>query len=280
MMTTVPDTRPPDTLPRGLCTSAVCGVDLSAASLDAACQAARLVGMDGSLLLVAVPVGEPTAFVAPGGIGATVVRTPVDDTIRGRYRTALLDAARDVQRAVPRTRTSVLDGDPVACLLDAIDAEGPSLVAVGSHDYHRLSGIVLSSVATHLLHRAPCSVLLARRREPDHDGRILVGIDGSAESLRALDVATTLAARLNRRLVTLVAYGGKPVHDRNTVKLLHPKIETFDAPVHALASAADPSDIVVVGSRGLHGIRALGSVSERIAHRAPCSVLVVRDWNP
>jgi nucleotide-binding universal stress UspA family protein len=26
----------------------------------------------------------------------------------------------------------------------------------------------------------------------------------------------------------------------------------------------------------LHGVAALGSVSERVAHRAPCSVLVVR----
>jgi nucleotide-binding universal stress UspA family protein len=31
-----------------------------------------------------------------------------------------------------------------------------------------------------------------------------------------------------------------------------------------------------VGSRGLHGLRALGSVSERVAHDASCSVLVVR----
>lgn len=37
-----------------------------------------------------------------------------------------------------------------------------------------------------------------------------------------------------------------------------------------------PESLIVLGSRGLHGIRALGSVSERVAHRAPCSVLVVR----
>jgi nucleotide-binding universal stress UspA family protein len=43
-----------------------------------------------------------------------------------------------------------------------------------------------------------------------------------------------------------------------------------------LLGAVEPSDLLVVGSRGLHGIRALGSVSERVAHKAPCSVLVVR----
>jgi nucleotide-binding universal stress UspA family protein len=40
-----------------------------------------------------------------------------------------------------------------------------------------------------------------------------------------------------------------------------------------LSAGADP---LAVGSRGLRGIRALGSVSERIAHEARCSVLVVR----
>jgi nucleotide-binding universal stress UspA family protein len=32
----------------------------------------------------------------------------------------------------------------------------------------------------------------------------------------------------------------------------------------------------VLGSRGLRGVYALGSVSERAAHRAGCSVLVIR----
>ena len=49
-----------------------------------------------------------------------------------------------------------------------------------------------------------------------------------------------------------------------------------DHPVSALLEAAETADLVVVGSRGLHGVKALGSVSERIAHRAKTSVLVVR----
>ena len=34
--------------------------------------------------------------------------------------------------------------------------------------------------------------------------------------------------------------------------------------------------LIVLGARGLSGVSALGSVSERVAHQAPCSVLVVR----
>jgi nucleotide-binding universal stress UspA family protein len=47
--------------------------------------------------------------------------------------------------------------------------------------------------------------------------------------------------------------------------------------VQALVSAAADADLVVVGSRGLHGLKALGSVSERVAHRVHYSTLVVRD---
>jgi nucleotide-binding universal stress UspA family protein len=36
----------------------------------------------------------------------------------------------------------------------------------------------------------------------------------------------------------------------------------------------DEVDLLVVGASGRSGLRALGSVSERVAHRARCSVLV------
>ena len=48
------------------------------------------------------------------------------------------------------------------------------------------------------------------------------------------------------------------------------------APVDRLVGAVEADDLLVVGSRGLHGARTLGSVSERVAHKAPCSVFVVR----
>jgi nucleotide-binding universal stress UspA family protein len=40
-------------------------------------------------------------------------------------------------------------------------------------------------------------------------------------------------------------------------------------------AASEPADLVG-GSRGLHGLKALGSGSERVAHQARSSVLVVR----
>ena len=49
-----------------------------------------------------------------------------------------------------------------------------------------------------------------------------------------------------------------------------------DEPVPVLVAASADADVLVLGSRGLHGVKSLGSVSERVAHRAECSTLIVR----
>ena len=43
-----------------------------------------------------------------------------------------------------------------------------------------------------------------------------------------------------------------------------------------LVAASKDADLLILGSRGRHGFSALGSVSERVAHKASCPVLVVR----
>jgi nucleotide-binding universal stress UspA family protein len=54
-------------------------------------------------------------------------------------------------------------------------------------------------------------------------------------------------------------------------------VEEHDArALDSLNVASEAAGLVVVGSRGLRGVRALGSLSERLAHEARCSVLVVR----
>ena len=55
-------------------------------------------------------------------------------------------------------------------------------------------------------------------------------------------------------------------------------LEAPGPPHRAVARAAREFEaaLVVTGSRGLTGVSAVRSVSERIAYAAPCSVLVVR----
>lgn len=142
----------------------------------------------------------------------------------------------------------------------------------------RLGGIVLGSVGTHVLHRAPCSVLIARPSadETAFPRSIVVGHDGSKGAAAAAAAAKELAHRFDAVLRILVATGGDPVQ---IDPLAQEKGLEWSSlrPTDALATVSAEADLLVVGSRGLRGVRALGSVSERVGHLARCSVLVVRE---
>jgi universal stress protein family protein len=121
-------------------------------------------------------------------------------------------------------------------------------------------------------------VLVARQAKNGFPQRILVGVDGSVESAAAYAAARYLAERFDAELHPLVAWGGKGVNERLVAAITVGEHEDHhEAPARALTNAAERADLVVVGSRGLHGLRALGSVSERVAHDAACSALIVRE---
>jgi nucleotide-binding universal stress UspA family protein len=109
--------------------------------------------------------------------------------------------------------------------------------------------------------------------------RVLRGcLDGSVESAAAYAVAHYLAARFDAKLHAVVAWGGKGVNERLVATITDgDHDDRHEGPGDALVSAAESADLIIVGSRGLHGLRSLGSVSERVAHSAPCSALVVRE---
>jgi nucleotide-binding universal stress UspA family protein len=244
----------------------VVGVDETDESLAAVSQAARLLDPGGELLLVsAVQVGK----AAGAGFGATRAASQLE-----------ADAAAGLERAqelVPDARTLLVRGEPLAAVVGAIEQESADLVAVGSHERRRGAGLLLGSVATSLLRDVPCAVLVARPpADPDRfPARLVAGVDGSAEGDAAAGAARRIAERHGAELRLVVARGGKNV-DADAVRASHPEAdETPDAPVDALLAAADGADLIVLGSRGLHGVKALGSVSERVAHQAPCSVLVI-----
>ena len=169
-----------------------------------------------------------------------------------------------------------LEGDPVGGLVRAVEESGGTLLAVGSHGTSRAGGIIAGSVATAIAHHPRCSVVIARVPTPGRRvaSKVAVGVDGSASSLRALAVAQLAADRIGAALLPVSARGAAlDLADLPAETAAGLRIDERD-PVTALLAAADESDLLVVGARGLSGLRALGSVSERVAHRAPVSVLV------
>ena len=120
-------------------------------------------------------------------------------------------------------------------------------------------------------------MLVARRPRGllEFPASILAGVDGSSASRRALEVARELGSRLNVPIQAVAASGGKPVH-WDGLRDVEGLRWSEQGPVNALVEMSAAVDLLVLGSRGLHGLAALGSVSERVANRTFCSVLVVR----
>lgn len=244
----------------------VCGVDTSDAAKAALDQALRLATPTSKV--VAVSVGETQLAVHAG-----ILAPQAEEEIEGDARAALEYADA---RAVA---TKLVHGRADEMLLAVAADDDATLVAVGSHEVGRSRGLFLGSVATRLVHDAPCSVLVARATdEPARFPRaIVVGVDGSASSAAAATVAAELGARLGADVSALAAgAAAMDLDERELASSALPLERSGERPVPALVEASDAADLLIVGSRGLRGVRALGSVSERVAHHARCSLLVVR----
>jgi nucleotide-binding universal stress UspA family protein len=134
-------------------------------------------------------------------------------------------------------------------------------------------------------------------------GKILVAVDGSAQSKAALDVAVDLAKHYKALICLLHAFPhvsdllgtpqyehllearsviGQQVLDSTRAQVKGVPVETQliegpAAPAILRVAAEDHCDLIVMGSRG-HGQLAgmlLGSVSNAVAQRANCPVLIV-----
>ncbi len=252
--------------------SVLVGIDGSPEALEAARQASVLA--EGRLELLAA---YDIAAALAGGTGVSVPAYYDEEQPRAEAEKALEAAGREVERLASAGRR-VVRGTSWDELLREVERSQHTLVAVGSHGQGRLRGIILGSTATELIHKAPCSVLVARKAGSDFPRRIVAGVDGSPESAAAYGVARHLSERLSAELWPVVAHGGKGADKQLVAQIVDYHHEDLpDEPVQALVAAAADADLVVVGSRGLHGLKSLGSVSERVAHQARCSTLVVRD---
>ena len=265
-MSTAPERTPLDVAAQSMFARVVAGVDGSDAGYEAARQAARLVAADGWLeLFTAVYLVEANlaAWSAPQ-IRAKLEREATEAVCFG------------AAIAGPRARSRLVSGPPLQSLMRELEKKQATLAVVGTHGHSRLSEIMIGGVAGALLHSAPCSVCIARRpaTEAVFPRAIVAGWDGSPESEAAVAVGRQLADRFGASLSIVTALGGKDV-DHERADLLE-AITVEGHPVEALVEAGKDADIVVVGSRGLHGIKPLGSVSERVAHQASCSVIVLR----
>jgi nucleotide-binding universal stress UspA family protein len=213
----------------------------------------------------------------------THTRTPVfDRVVCGVDASEAGEAAARVAERItaPNGTLTLVDGDPLSTLLAEIARRDATAVVVGS-DRSAAADPGPGPVSMLLLHEAPCSVLIARApvdpaRWPQ---RIVAGLDGSADSALAFEAASALAERLDAELRAVVATRDARVDVAAALRIA-PGCEEHDTgALELFDQASQAADVLVVGSRGFR-LRALGSLSERIAHEARCSVLVVRSSQP
>lgn len=255
----------------------VCGLDGSRSSSVASEQAIALSGPGTALVFVCVREER--------GAGATRQSTITTD----RAASALDAAVTAAREAGLDAAAEILPGhDPRAVLLD--EASRADLLVVASHGSSRRSGIAFGSTASAAVHRAQVPVLVARRPPEGvaFPESILVATDGSTGAERAVELAARIG-HANGSRVYLLAVDPAPHGDpRQTAVEAADLTAALGRPPVVVRESGDPGErivglaatervaLVAVGSRGTTGIRALGSVSERVAHSALCSVLVAR----
>lgn len=255
----------------------LCGLDGSRSDQLAAEQAITL-SAPGTALVFAC-VRETT------GAGASRQARITEE----RADRALATAVKAAREAGLDAAAEILPGrDPRPVLID--EASRSDLLVVASHGGSRAGGIALGSTASAAVHRATVPVLVARRPPEGvaFPGRILVATDGSSAADRAVELSARIGHRHQAGVLLLSVepqQHGDPhkiaVEAVDLTAALGVEPTVVRASGHAgdrilETAAAESVALIAIGSRGLSGVRALGSVSERVAHRAHCSVLVAR----
>lgn len=256
----------------------LCGVDGTKVAYEAVRQAAWLTGPSGHLTLLSVTA------VAGSGTFRTAAIAP------SRAQRALATAGRMALAMGVAADTAIDERGPVTeVLLEHAGAHG--LLAIGPPPMSRVAHILVGGTATTAAHVLPASVLVARR-QPAHTEfgeDIIVASDALETSSELVRFATALALAHGSTLTYVHAIDGAPkrhptriaaqveyvthaLGDRARIRI-EPR-----HPYELLVATAklERSSLLVVGSRSGGNLRAVGSVSERLVHDAPCSVLVMR----
>ena len=258
-------------------TNILCAVDGTLTSTAAVEMAASLASPEGHLTLLAVTA------VSGSGAYSTAAISP------GRVDLVLSNAKRIADDVgVPSSTVVDPGGPPVDVLLER--GSDHDLLAIGAPATSWLGGMLTGGVATTALSQLTTPMLFARRSFTGSlKGRqILVASDGEEGSDHIVELAGRLAQSQGAQVTLVNAVGAESKMNPRAIQAQartlqlalpntgEPCIEPgkawdviLDAAKHTEAA------LVVLGSRRLRGLHAFGSVSRRVVHDAPCSVLVI-----
>ena len=279
----------------------VVGVDGSPLSMAAVRRGARVASARGMTLHLLHAFAPDLPMLGFGALADDSVVT----THTQRLLTEATAHAHSVDPALPVT-TASRDGYASQALVDASRTAG--LVVVGAMGYGVLSRASVGAVAMQVVTHARCPVLVVGHEGADEPGldRIVVGVDGSKPSLRALAVAFDEAVLTEASLDVVHAWEPRSASDPTLAsdsswsayesdleqrveaalagrRAEHPDVKVDyevvrEEPVRALVERSRGAALTVVGSRGSGGFHGLhvGSTALRVMGRSQSPILLTR----
>ncbi|WP_116248014.1 universal stress protein [Nocardiopsis sp. FIRDI 009] len=295
-------------------TAVVVGVDGTPAAHAALEWAAEAAARRGAQLRIVHGMGEDSVVAH----GAPEHRLAVEEA--RRYARGLLDDGADLVRGthpgVDVVTVLAAEDAPEAVMGEARHGD---VIVVGSRGLGAVRAMLHGSMGPRATSEAPCPVVFVPAHEdeptpvtgpPAPKGRIVVGVDGSDSSRRALrfglneallsgasvEVVNSWEVPLPADVSALEAdarEAHEEVFDRQSeeivagvlAEVIDDRTENLDIsavrmqadPVEALLEAGRDADLIVVGSRGRGGVSGLllGSVSQGVLHRALVPVAVL-----
>lgn len=277
----------------------VVGVDGSPSSHDAVVWGAQQAALDHRpLTLLHAYHLENAAWVAQAGLDQSVILESLKEsgtTVLARARRAALAVAPDVE-----VDEYIVRADPRDAL--GLASRSASMVVVGSRGHGRVASLLLGSVGLALVRHSDCPVVVLRPHVGEARHGVLVGTDGTADTLPAVQHAYRLAASRHLPLSVLTfgqsfpwfGEGDTSADDRVVRDLVDrwlaelgakfPEVRVSvrhveDPEARALVETAEQMDAVVVGSHHEGFVAsALGrALAVAVVEHAPTTVMVVPD---
>jgi nucleotide-binding universal stress UspA family protein len=232
------------------------------------------------------------------------VKQHVSDLLTDPYRRALATAEDAARETGTRIYTTLEAGDPHEKIVEIAEAQGCDLIVVGVRGHNPAEELLMGSMTERVIGFSHTDVLVVPLGKNLATDNILIAIDGSTESKRAVDLAFRFHRSYGSQL-TILAVADVPPHiygisaevadeiivkARKELEQVKIKSQEEDIIAELLLHEGDPShvitdiarkrnsNLILMGSHGRSGLKRLlmGRVTERVIGRAPCPVLVAR----
>ncbi|MDX6360426.1 MAG: hypothetical protein QOH37_3480 [Nocardioidaceae bacterium] len=275
----------------------VVGVDGSPSSHDAVVWGAQQAAYDHrQLTLLHAYHLENAAWVAQAGLDQSVILESLRDsgtTVLGRAKLAATAVAPEVE-----VDEYIVRADPRDAL--GLASRSAAMVVVGSRGHGRVASMLLGSVGVSLVRHSACPLVVLRPHVAETRHGILVGTDGTSDTLPALQHAYGLAASRHLALSVLTFGAGFPwFGERESVPddvAMRQQVERWlaelgakypdvgvsvryvvDPEARALVETAGQMDAVVVGSHheGMLAAALGRALAVAVVEHAPTTVVVV-----